>query len=845
MNRFICHAVVLAALLAAGRIWAGGSGLNVIVVVNQNSTNSLQLGNDYCERRGVPPQNVLRMTNWTGGNINWSPGDFQTNLLNPLLAMVAGRGLTNQAQFVLLSMDIPYRVTDGTGQNSTTSALFYGFKTNGTPVAGIPSCSLPDNSSNSYAYSELPFSQAPPDTATTNSFLAMMLTDTSLAAAEATLRRGAAADGSYPTQTVYLAKTDDTLRNVRFPEFDNSVFGNQVIGNYDVTRTNTDSTAFTNLFGLLTGLGFYSLATNAFVPGTVGDSLTSHGGCIFDSDQTPLLAFLEAGAAGSYGTVIEPCNYTQKFPDPVDYFYQARGFSLAEAYYQSVLNPFEGLFVGEPLAAPFARPGSANWSSLTNGAVLGGQTNLTLTFTAAATNLPLAQADLFVDGTFFQTMTNLPPAAGNILSAVLNGYTNNYTVLTNDTLAATAVGLANVLNSQAYLTQVAAFPVGDRIELQSLATYVPGSNVTLSASAAGGSATNLTTQLAAARPAFLDSVAKGFQVVTVWNAPIIGDWLQFAFQKTNGTMVTLAITNTPPGTSIATLAQNLVNLINATPSLQATDGLSAADFYTGYVSGQPAAQFSLYANTPGWPASQILATLTTSTNLQSFPTGANPLADNVSDLRPRNHLYVSAGTNLLPVNFALDTTQLPDGWHQLTAVAYEGTSVRTQTRVVRNVKIQNTGLSATLALLPAGTNAGQLQFAVTANATNISRIELFSTGGSVGVATNQSAATFTVNTAYLGLGVHSFYALVTDTAGHRYQTQTVWEIIPVITLTLAGSPPMLAWPAISGRQYNLQSTTNLTSAFQTVTNITATNSVIQWPVATTGSAGFYRVQVSP
>ena len=28
--------------------------------------------------------------------------------------MIASRGLTNQAEFVLLSMDIPYRVTDGT-----------------------------------------------------------------------------------------------------------------------------------------------------------------------------------------------------------------------------------------------------------------------------------------------------------------------------------------------------------------------------------------------------------------------------------------------------------------------------------------------------------------------------------------------------------------------------------------------------------------------------------------------------------------------------------------------------------------------------------------------------------
>ncbi|MDR3377567.1 MAG: hypothetical protein P4M10_02695, partial [Verrucomicrobiae bacterium] len=72
---------------ATVRAWAGGGGFNVIVVVNQNSTNSVQLGNDYCEQRGVPPQNVLRLTNWTGGAINWTPGNFQTNLLNPLLAL--------------------------------------------------------------------------------------------------------------------------------------------------------------------------------------------------------------------------------------------------------------------------------------------------------------------------------------------------------------------------------------------------------------------------------------------------------------------------------------------------------------------------------------------------------------------------------------------------------------------------------------------------------------------------------------------------------------------------------------------------------------------------------------
>ena len=850
MKLLIHHIAVLATLLAADAVWAGGSGLNVIVVVNQNSTNSVQLGNDYCEQRGVPPQNLLRMTGWTGGSINWSPADFQTCLLNPLLAMVASRGLTNQAQFVLLSMDIPYRVTDGTGQNSTTSALFYGFKTNGAPVSGYDSCSLPDNSSNSYAHSELPFSQAMPNTATTNSFLAMMLTDISLAGAESILSRSVAADNTYPMQTVHLAKTSDSARNVRFVEFDNGVFENQVAGNYNVNRIDTDSTAFTNLFGLMTGLVAFSLETNAFVPGALGDNLDSFAGYILEnSGQTPALAFLEAGAAGSYGTVVEPCNYTQKFPDPVVYFYQARGFSLAEAYYQSVLNPFQGLFVGEPLAAPFARPGGGSWSSLTNGTVLSGQPALSLTFTAASTNLPLAQADLFVDGTFFQTMTNLPPSAGNLLSVTLNGHIVNYTVRTNATLAAAAKGLADALNRQSLATQIQASSAGDRIELQSLAVYVPGSNVTLSVASAIGSASNLTARLTAARPSFLDTVATGYQVVTIVNTPIVGDWLQFTFMKTNGNVVTLAVTNTTPGTTIGALAQNLVNLINASTALQSADGLFASDFFDEDAYGTPAVQFFLYARTSGWPASQILATLNTSTNLLATPDGTNPLADNLNDLRPRNHLYLSSGADLLTVSFACDTAKMPEGYHQLTAIACEGTSVATQTRMVRNVRIQNTSLTATLAALPAGTNATldqQLQFTVTANTTNIARVELFSTGGSVGAATNQAAAVFGVSAAFLGLGLHPFYALVADQTGHRYQTQTIWyRVFPTITLTLTGTPPMLTWPAVPGRQYDVQSTTNLASGFQTVTAIIATNSIIQWPVNTTGSAGFYRVQLNP
>src|SRR5689334_9294156 len=48
--------------------FAGGSGLNTLVVVNQSSSNSCAVGNYYCERRQVPPENLLRI-NWAGSNI--------------------------------------------------------------------------------------------------------------------------------------------------------------------------------------------------------------------------------------------------------------------------------------------------------------------------------------------------------------------------------------------------------------------------------------------------------------------------------------------------------------------------------------------------------------------------------------------------------------------------------------------------------------------------------------------------------------------------------------------------------------------------------------------------------
>jgi len=841
--------VWLAALMAATPgARAGESGLNVIVVVNQNSGNSIQLGNDYCQRRGVPPQNLFRMTGWTGGPISWQQSDFTNFLLNPLLAMISSRGLTNQAHIILLSMDIPYRVIGdgslGDSQNSTTSALFYGFKTNTAPPSGLPdTCSLPTDSTNSYAYSELPFAQSPPQTAPTNAFLAMMLTDTNLAQAESTLENGLAGDSSFPPQTVFLEKTSDTARNVRFLLFDNAVQECRAREDDAVVRTNSDSTAFLESLGLDTGLTVFPLSAGAFVAGAVADNLTSFGGYILDSaGQTTLLAFLEAGAAASYGTIIEPCNYTYKFPDPMVYFYQNRGFCLAEAYYQSLANPYQGLMVGEPLSAPFARPGSATWNSPANGSVLSGLAGFNLTFSAASTNLPLAQVDLFVDGNFIETVTNVPPASGNVLSATIGGVTANYTVATGDSLASAAVGLASAITAQQAATGVQAVAVGDRIVLRATNVATPGGQIPLLAGATIGSAPALTSFAAAAQPAFLDSTAYGYHLVQASNNPNMGDWLQIAFIKTNGAQIAVAVTNTQSGANIISLLQSLQDDINATPALQSADGANASDLLQW---GDNSYGFLINANSPGWQAAQIQTVFTGSADLGITPAGTNALVDNAPDVQPRAHVYLNSGAASLPVNFTIDTTRFADGFHVLTAVAYEGDSVRTQTRVQQTVQFSNTTLTAGLAAVAPAAN-GDLQFSVAASAANIALIQLFSTGGAVAAVTNQTAAVLAAPAALLGIGLHPFYAVVTDNNGLQYQTPALWEQVPALQLSVRGPPPLLSWPAIAGRQYNIFSSTDIGGAFQTIGTVMATNAQAQWPI-TTPSVGavFFRVGVIP
>jgi hypothetical protein len=765
-------------------------------------------------------------------------------------------------------MDIPYRVTLTTGStatsgvNGTTAALFYGFKPDGCIVcpAGIPGCNLPAGSASAYAGSEGIFRQTPPISATSNSWLAMMLTSSNLTQAKAVVDRGVVSDGAFPVQPVFLAKSYDPARNVRYVLFDNAIFDTRLRGNYAMQSTNTYKTdGLGNMLGFQVGVQQFNLYGFPFVAGAMADDLTSFSGDLFGSpDHTRVLDFINNGVTGSYGTVIEPCNYLEKFPSPQNYFYQSRGFTIAECYYQSVTNPYEGILVGEPLSAPFALPCAGAWNGLPAGAVLAGNTNLSLQFNAPDATRPVAQVDLFVDGTFSQTLTNIVPRANNILYVTLNGVPTNYTIPASATLKTIASNLTARLNQNSYsnATKVAAFAHGDRIELHSLAAGLTGDQIPISVSNFPGSATVLTTFLLASRTNFLDSPAQGLRNFVVTNMTFPGDFLQLSVTKTNGSVVTVGMTNTSGSTDTAAFVQALLTAANTNSALTGMDGVVCEDFVNYNIYQSPpvnGAEFNLLAHSPGWSAAQLQAQLTGSITLGITPGGNVSLEENLNDLQPRNHLYVTAGLTNLAFSFSLNTTTQADGWHELTAVAYEGSHVRTQKRITQKVRIQNTPLSAAFNCLLCDVNTAleaTLQFSVTANTNTISRIELFSTGGSWGVVNNQSSATFSLAGTNLGLGLHPFYAMVTRNDGQQYRTETKWIRLlgdePPFALAIAGSAPTVTWPATAGRRYEVLGATNATNIFLLRDAIVPTNSPGQWSETNNSAPNqLYRVRSSP
>jgi uncharacterized protein (TIGR03790 family) len=185
---------------------------------------------------------------------------------------------------------------------------------------------------------------------------AMLIPSDDDALARALIERGIASDGSAPRGTLYLVRTSDRNRNVRaatYADVESTLAARLHI--VELSAPVTDEV--TGAIGYFTGAAHVEeLHYIHFVPGAVADHVTSTGGVLSGGSQTSVLAWLGQGATASYGNVSEPCNLPGKFPDiEILMRHYLLGETVLEAYWKSVKMPGQGLFVGEPLARPYAR----------------------------------------------------------------------------------------------------------------------------------------------------------------------------------------------------------------------------------------------------------------------------------------------------------------------------------------------------------------------------------------------------------------------------------------------------------------------------------------------------------
>jgi uncharacterized protein (TIGR03790 family) len=320
---------------AQGRLTSKEIGL----VINTADPYSVEVGEFYIRARGLTRAQVLRLQLPVRSSL--TADEFNA------FATAVDAFFDVPVQALALAWTYPYSV----GCNSITGALALGF--DGALCAHGCSASARSpyfNNPSAQPYSALKMRPS------------MLLAAKDVEMAKAMIERGVAADFSLgqrgaPPANAYFVTTPDAARSVRslfFPP--PGLLARAGVDVHVEAKPAIENASRVLLYqtGLVT---VPKLDTLRWVPGALADHLTSFGGYLEGgTGQMSILEWIASGATASYGSVSEPCAHPQKFPHPqVLLLNYLQGASAIEAYWRSVAWPQQGVFVGEPLAAPFAR----------------------------------------------------------------------------------------------------------------------------------------------------------------------------------------------------------------------------------------------------------------------------------------------------------------------------------------------------------------------------------------------------------------------------------------------------------------------------------------------------------
>lgn len=302
------------------------------VLVNVNDPESIEIARYYQAARHIPDAHIIRVKFKKNVNV-------LTELQFRAIEVQLKTKVSADIQAYALAWRKPWRV----GCMSITSAFSLGFEKQ--------YCSKGCKKTKPVKYFNSQGNQPYTDF---NIRPSMMLSANTLEGVKRLIDRGVESDYLRPRGTAYLLSTSDKHRNVRSINFPIIKHSLGALIDVDVIKADALKNKQDILFYFTGKKTIKWINENNYLPGSIADHLTSTGGHLFNGSQMSALKWIDAGATGSYGTVVEPCNFLQKFPSPGIVMQKyLSGDRLIEAYWKSVQMPGQGVFVGEPLASPF------------------------------------------------------------------------------------------------------------------------------------------------------------------------------------------------------------------------------------------------------------------------------------------------------------------------------------------------------------------------------------------------------------------------------------------------------------------------------------------------------------
>ena len=359
----------------------------VLVIANQSSAGSLEVANAFMERRGIPADNLVRLAipeSVYGGRANCNPDTFEELIWIPVQKEVVSRQLEDQILAWVYSTDFPIRIkTDASDRRQVSicgqtflknrrveGALIEEGKYHSPIFAGpnerlrllFPSCSLGALKSGlgSRVGEDDAVERLRSGLGGRMPLPSMMLGYTgaggsSLDSVLAVLERGQQADYQGRRAGLYFVTNSNvrsTCRDWQFASTKERLAERRV----EVVVTNEFPVGASSIMGLLCGAEQVSpTEMGSFAPGAVAEHLTSWG-AEFQRPQTKCTAWLDAGATATCGSVVEPYANANKFLSARFFEHYTAGCSVLESFYQSVASPLQQLFLGDPLARPYAPP---------------------------------------------------------------------------------------------------------------------------------------------------------------------------------------------------------------------------------------------------------------------------------------------------------------------------------------------------------------------------------------------------------------------------------------------------------------------------------------------------------